>query len=119
MEEVFDQYFSNFNVPVIYDFPSGHGSKNISIPLGVIAEIDTEDSISTEDLICHLIASNLSSIQNDKHDLENRLIQKFEVTKKVFNSYEKGMGKGRGDFKDPYLYIIFSIFFPHGSKTLP
>ncbi len=74
------------------------------------AEIDTEDSISTEDLISHLIASNLSSIQNDKHDLENRLIQKFEVTKKVFNSYEKGMGKGRGDFKDPYLYIIFSIY---------
>ena len=45
MEEVFDQYFSNFNVPVIYNFPSGHGSKNISIPLGVIAEINTEDQI--------------------------------------------------------------------------
>jgi muramoyltetrapeptide carboxypeptidase len=45
MEEVFDQYFSNFNVPVIYDFPSGHGAKNISIPLGVIAEINTEDKI--------------------------------------------------------------------------
>ena len=45
MEEVFDQYFSNFNVPVIYDFPSGHGVKNISIPLGVIAEINTEDQI--------------------------------------------------------------------------
>ena len=45
MEEVFDQYFSNFNVPVIYDFPSGHGAKNISIPLGVIAEINTEDQI--------------------------------------------------------------------------
>ncbi len=45
MEEVFNQYFSNFNVPVIYDFPSGHGAKNISIPLGVIAEINTEDQI--------------------------------------------------------------------------
>ena len=30
-------------MPVIYDFPSGHGAKNISIPLGVIAEINTED----------------------------------------------------------------------------
>ena len=73
-------------------------------------EIDTEDSILTENLINYLIASNLSSIKNDERHLEDRLIQKFEVTKKIYTSYAKGMGKGLGDFKDPYLYVIFSIF---------
>ena len=45
MEEVFSQYFSNLKVPVIYDFPAGHGSKNISIPLGVKVEINTENQL--------------------------------------------------------------------------
>ena len=45
MEEVFIQYFSNFNIPVIYNFPSGHGSRNISLPLGVVAEINTDSQI--------------------------------------------------------------------------
>ena len=77
-----------------------------------ILEIDTKDSILTENLINYLIASNLSSIKNDERHLEDRLIQKFEVTKKIYTSYAKGMGKGLGDFKDPYLYVIFSIFWP-------
>jgi muramoyltetrapeptide carboxypeptidase len=45
MEEVFSQYFSNLKVPVIYDFPAGHGSKNISIPFGVKVEINTENQL--------------------------------------------------------------------------
>ena len=45
MEEVFRQYFSNLKVPVIYDFPSGHGSKNISIPFGAKVDINTEKQL--------------------------------------------------------------------------
>jgi muramoyltetrapeptide carboxypeptidase len=45
MEEVFSQYFSNLKVPVIYDFPAGHGAKNISIPFGVKVEINTENQL--------------------------------------------------------------------------
>ena len=45
MNEVFEQYFSKMNVPVIYNFPAGHGSKNISLPLGCLVEINTGEEI--------------------------------------------------------------------------
>ena len=41
MHQVFQQYFSKMKVPVIFNFPSGHGSKNVSLPLGCIVEINT------------------------------------------------------------------------------
>ena len=45
MEEVFKQYFSKSEFPVIYNFPSGHGAKNISLPLGILAEINTDTQV--------------------------------------------------------------------------
>ena len=45
ISQVFQQYFSEMNVPVIFDFPSGHGSKNISLPLGGNVLIDTKNEI--------------------------------------------------------------------------
>ena len=45
MSQVFQQYFSELNVPVIFDFPAGHGSKNISLPLGGNVLIDTKNEI--------------------------------------------------------------------------
>ena len=45
MDEVFEQYFSKMKVPVIYNFPSGHGSKNISLPMGCLVEINTSEEI--------------------------------------------------------------------------
>ena len=42
MHQVFQQYFSKMKVPVIFNFPSGHGSKNVSLPLGCIVEINTD-----------------------------------------------------------------------------
>ena len=45
MHHVFQQYFSKMKVPVIFNFPSGHGSKNVSLPLGCIVEINTDDEI--------------------------------------------------------------------------
>ena len=42
MHQVFQQYFSIMKVPVIFNFPSGHGSKNVSLPLGCIVEINTD-----------------------------------------------------------------------------
>ena len=45
MEEVFRQYFAKLKVPVIYDFPSGHGSKNISIPFGAQVDINTDNQL--------------------------------------------------------------------------
>ncbi len=43
MYQVFQQYFSKMKVPVIFNFPSGHGSINVSLPLGCIVEINTDD----------------------------------------------------------------------------
>ena len=45
MEEVLEQYFKNFNVPVVKNFPAGHVRTNISLPLGVPAELDTEQGV--------------------------------------------------------------------------
>ena len=45
MSQVFQQYFSELNVPVIFDFPAGHGSTNISLPLGGNVLIDTKNEI--------------------------------------------------------------------------
>jgi muramoyltetrapeptide carboxypeptidase len=45
MHEVFQQYFSEMKVPVIYNFPAGHGSKNISLPLGSNVQINTNNEI--------------------------------------------------------------------------
>ena len=42
MHQVLQQYFSKMKVPVIFNFPSGHGSKNVSLPLGCIVEINTD-----------------------------------------------------------------------------
>ena len=45
MDEVLDQYFKNLNVPVIKNFPAGHVRSNISLPLGALAELDTEQGV--------------------------------------------------------------------------
>ena len=45
MEEVFRQYFSDIIVPVVYYFPAGHVSTNLSLPLGCIVEINTSKGI--------------------------------------------------------------------------
>ena len=45
MHQVFEQYFSEMKVPVIYNFPAGHGSKNISLPLGGNVLIDTNNEL--------------------------------------------------------------------------
>ena len=45
MHQVFEQYFSEMKVPGIYNFPAGHGSKNISLPLGGNVLIDTNNEL--------------------------------------------------------------------------
>ena len=43
--EVFEQYFANLGVPVIYDFPAGHYKYNATLPVGAMIELDaTEDA---------------------------------------------------------------------------
>ena len=39
--EVFKDYFSDFKIPVVYDFETGHSEPMLTLPLGAKAKIDT------------------------------------------------------------------------------
>jgi muramoyltetrapeptide carboxypeptidase len=41
--ELFDDYFSRLNVPVLAGFPAGHRRKNLTLPMGAVVEIDAGD----------------------------------------------------------------------------
>ncbi len=44
IREVIDQYFTDADIPVIYDFPTGHFSQNATLPVGALVELEaTED----------------------------------------------------------------------------
>lgn len=45
MREVLEQYFSELDVPVIANYPVGHYKDNISLPIGVPAELDADNKI--------------------------------------------------------------------------
>ncbi len=44
VNQVFEQYFADLGIPVIYDFPTGHHKFNASLPVGALVELQaTED----------------------------------------------------------------------------
>lgn len=43
--EVFEDLFADFDGPIMAGFPVGHGETNLAIPVGVKAELDTEEGI--------------------------------------------------------------------------
>ncbi|MGY8788316.1 MAG: hypothetical protein ACKVH5_08495 [Fidelibacterota bacterium] len=43
--EVLEQYFSKLGVPVLANFPIGHYKHNISLPIGIMAEIDADKQL--------------------------------------------------------------------------
>jgi muramoyltetrapeptide carboxypeptidase len=45
MMEVLEQYFSKLGVPVLANFPIGHYIHNISLPIGIMAEIDADKQL--------------------------------------------------------------------------
>ncbi|MBT5225113.1 MAG: LD-carboxypeptidase [Candidatus Marinimicrobia bacterium] len=45
MMEVLEQYFSKLGVPVLANFPIGHYKHNISLPIGIMAEIDADKQL--------------------------------------------------------------------------
>lgn len=42
MEEVLDEYFGPLGVPVLRDFPAGHVSDHVTLPMGVEVELDAD-----------------------------------------------------------------------------
>jgi muramoyltetrapeptide carboxypeptidase len=49
IKEVFMHYFTQYDYPVVYGMPFGHGDDNITMPIGTYAEFDT----SKKQLILH------------------------------------------------------------------
>jgi muramoyltetrapeptide carboxypeptidase len=43
VEEIIEEVFKEFNIPVLSGFESGHGRINLSIPLGIDVTLDTEN----------------------------------------------------------------------------
>lgn len=75
-----------------------------------ISQLTTTQSISTVDLLRSLIAAHLSNM----HDVHiklwlDRLIQRFEVTKKLYVVYPAGFKRGEGANKIVRLYWLFAL----------
>jgi len=45
LQQVFEDCFRNYDFPVISNFPSGHGRKNLTLPFSVRVEIDTRKGL--------------------------------------------------------------------------
>jgi len=44
LEEVFADYFSDLNIPIVGNFPYGHGDVKITVPIGTRAILDADES---------------------------------------------------------------------------
>ena len=47
LEEIFDDYFAEIDVPVVHNFPAGHARDNATLPLGVEVELDADEKLLT------------------------------------------------------------------------
>jgi muramoyltetrapeptide carboxypeptidase len=43
MREVFEHYFADLGIPVIYDFPAGHYKYNATLPFGAMVELEATE----------------------------------------------------------------------------
>jgi hypothetical protein len=88
--------------------------ENISAPVSdkveVITSFDIENEINTEKLLSSLIFTQLN-IEDEELIKEwlDRLVQRFEVTKKLYETYPPGFRKGKGRKDEIRLYWLFSL----------
>ncbi len=88
--------------------------ENISAPVSdkveVITSFDIENEINTEKLLSSLIFTQLN-IEDEELIKEwlDRLVQRFEVTKKLYETYPAGFRKGQGIKDNIRLYWLFSL----------
>ena len=100
---------------IMYDFSDISMVEDIS-PLAKYDEViklkffKLENEIETEKLLSSLLFSQLD-FKNDRLIKEwlDRLIQKFEVTKKLYSLYPKGFKAGKGKTNIVRLYWMFSL----------
>ncbi|MBU0484995.1 MAG: hypothetical protein KKB30_10835 [Proteobacteria bacterium] len=75
-----------------------------------INKFRTNDSVKTSDLLHSLVAIQLADIQDIKTKTWlDRMVQRFEVTKKIYESYSPGFRKGEGSNTSVRLYWLFAL----------
>ncbi len=90
--------------------PTKSSSEALSGLAEAIEHLTTAQPITTVDLLRSLVAMHLTDI----HDVNikpwlDRLIQRFEVTKKLYEVYPPGFKKGEGSNKIVRLYWLFAL----------
>jgi hypothetical protein len=76
----------------------------------VLEKITPNQAVSTLTLLHALIARQLTNNQGAIiKDWLDRLIQRFEVTKKIYEIYPSGFRKGEGANTSVHLYWLFSL----------
>lgn len=72
--------------------------------------LTTAEQVNTSDLLYALIAAKLSNTQDANAKIWlDRLIQRFEVTKKLYEFYPPGFRKGEGANTSIRLYWLFAL----------
>ncbi len=95
---------------VAVSWKSKNGYDNLNNLSMSIEKLTIAESISTLKLLHTLISIFLTESQNSIAKVWfDRLVQRFEVTKKIYESYLPGFRKGEGDNKSVRLYWLFSL----------
>ncbi len=75
-----------------------------------LEKLTTLEPVSTLNLLHALIAAQLTEVQDAKIKVWlDRLVQRFEVTKKIYESYLVGFRKGEGANTSIRLYWLFAL----------
>ena len=103
-------FYSNFQEEEIKQFKKTADSSNIiAKEFKIVNDTNIDRRIKTSTLIGELIYTMHLENQNNKKFWIDKLVQRFEVTKKLFEYYEPGFRKGMGDKEIIFLYFWFAI----------
>lgn len=115
----FKRVLANGNLSALSQ--NNNNGDNIFEAAKLLTLMTTEKSVSTLDLTQSLIAVQLLNIQDANTKVWiDRLVQRFEVTKKLFEAYSPGFRKGEGSNAEVRLYWLFalslSLFYARSSE---
>jgi len=77
---------------------------------GQLSNFDLTEPVATQDLLHAIIAAQLVGVPDTRIKLwTDRLVQRFEVTKKLYATYLPGFRKGDGTNSAVQLYWLFAL----------
>ena len=93
-----------------YDMLETISLSNQNIEIEDLLSFDINNDVDTEALLSSLVFSQLND-ENDKIIKKwlDRLVQRFEVTKKLYVNYSTGFRKGKGVTDNVNLYWLFAL----------